>query len=62
MVDHDDALLSTEEIETEHESREEDENKYPEESLNYQVIKYKHLYCLSFFLIGIFNNNGYVLV
>lgn len=34
----------------------------PPETLNYQVETYKWSYFFALFLVGIFNNNGYVLV
>jgi len=36
--------------------------QYPEDSLNYQVKSRKWAFIMAFFLIGIFNNNGYVMV
>ena len=35
---------------------------YPQNSLNYQVITRKWAFIIAFFCIGIFNNNGYVMV
>ena len=37
-------------------------DSYAKNSLNFQVEKYRNSFFLAFFFLGVFNNNGYVLV